>query len=93
MLLNILCLSEETFSCFFYGNTSLLFNYKVQDIQLFKIYQVNLSRLDKFPGTSVLSLGAKPGQAHESEVKITGKKSLKLFVGSGLARSSSLPKV
>ncbi len=84
---------KKPLGAFFHGNASLLLYYKVQNIQLFMIYQVNLSRLDKFPGTSVLSFGAKPGQAHESEVKITGKKSLKLFVGSGLARSSSLPKV
>ncbi len=52
-----------------------------------------LSKFDKFPGTSVLSYGAKPGHAQDGVVNITGKKSLKLFVGSGLARSSSLPKV
>ena len=55
--------------------------------------QLHLSRFDKFPDTSVLSYGAKPGHAQELEVKITGKKSLKLLLGSGLARSSSLPRV
>jgi len=58
------------------------------------ISQLQPSRFDKFPGTSVLSYGAKPGQAQEGVVNITGKKSLKLFVSfSGFARSSSLPKV
>ena len=68
-----------------------LINYRIFNLSI--INQLHTSKLDKFPGTSVLSFGAKPGQAQESEVKITGKKSLKLLVGSGLARSSSLPKV
>jgi len=60
---------------------------------IFIINQLHLSKFDKFPGTSVLSTGAKPGQSQDGVVNITGKKSLKLFVGSGFARSSSLPKV
>ena len=60
---------------------------------IFIINQLHLSKFDKFPGTSVLSYGAKPGQAQDGVVNITGKKSLKLLVGSGFARSSSLPKV
>lgn len=60
---------------------------------IYIINQLHLSKFDKFPGTSVLSYGAKPGQAQDGVVNITGKKSLKLLVLSGFARSSSLPKV
>jgi len=60
---------------------------------IFIINQPHLSKFDKLPGTSVLSYGAKPGQAQDGVVHITGKKSLNLLLGSGFARSSSLPRV